>query len=406
VNLHMVVLNEMMTSVIPSQVVAPARAYARAFPGIRVRIWFLEPARTAFSRRARRALRRLREGWPDGDLTLVPYVGRMGRWSPAFSLRAALAWRGERSVPAVFHCRGAAASLQAWWVARRRASKVVFDCRGATDVEAALRLHDQGRATPERLERAARAERDLQDLALSVADAVLAVSEPLASRLRCTASSSRAEVRVVPACVERLLYSEEARAHQRAELGLRDEELLLVHTSSEGRWEAFDQVVAFFDAVRHRRPARLLFLTTLDRELLAQRAGGRLPDGSLVRRSAPDSVGELLSAADVGLLLRRPHETHRFASPIKFTEYLAAGLPSVVSEGIGATADIVSAHRVGIVLSGVPTPLDFDDAAARLDDLFLGGAEDVRRRALLTCEEHFFWTRHVATVGRAYGLVA
>src|SRR5262249_61506308 len=123
----------------------------------------------------------------------------------------------------------------------------------------------------------------------------------------------------------------------RLEFGLRDEELLLVHTSSEARWEAFDHVLAFFDTVSRRRPARLLFVTTLSASEVARRAGRPLPQGALVQRVEGQRIGQLLSAGDVGLLLRHPHDAHRYASPIKFAEYLAAGLPPVVRHRIPST---------------------------------------------------------------------
>ncbi len=45
----------------------------------------------------------------------------------------------------------------------------------------------------------------------------------------------------------------------------------------------------------------------------------------MVRRAKTQGA-RYLSAADGGLLLRRFHEAIRLSSPVKFVEYLAAGL--------------------------------------------------------------------------------
>jgi glycosyltransferase involved in cell wall biosynthesis len=60
-------------------------------------------------------------------------------------------------------------------------------------------------------------------------------------------------------------------------------------------------------------------------------------------------VPEYLAAGDLGLLLRDPHPVNRVASPVKFAEYLAAGLPVLVSPGVGDAAAIVERERVGFV---------------------------------------------------------
>src|SRR4051794_32431663 len=112
-NVWVVVTNEMLTGVIPSQVLAPARAHVAAFPNLKLRIIFLEPARVALSNRARRRLEELRQMWPAGEMAVCPYVGRLGSFAPALSIRLAIEVGGRASTPAVFHCRGPEATIQA-----------------------------------------------------------------------------------------------------------------------------------------------------------------------------------------------------------------------------------------------------------------------------------------------------
>lgn len=405
--LYFVVLNEMLAEVVHSQVVAAARAFAGALPQLSARIVFLEPARVAASRRARERLAGLRRAWPEGSISLCPYVGRLGKYSPAVFLETLIrATRGPKG-RIILHCRGSEATIQATHVAARLGGRVVFDCRGATDHEAVLRLTAQGRGDDSALIERAFREGGLRDrLAAEKADGILAVSEPLASRLRQGLGPQQKPVKVVPCCLERPLFSLAARAQKRRDLFVGNDELLLVHTSTAARWEAFNEVIGFFRAISRYRPVRLLFLTTLGSDLVTASLN---PDDALrgrisVRQALPDEVPHFLSAADVGIQLRRPHEAHLFASPIKFSEYLGAGLAIVVSEGVGTTAEVVRNESVGVVLPCSPAGLDYEEAAQRLLTLLEAGPETTRRRSISACERSYLWEGYVPAVSEAYGL--
>jgi glycosyltransferase involved in cell wall biosynthesis len=401
------VLNEMMTGVVASQVIAPARAYAAALPQVAFRVVFLEPARIALTARSRKRLASLRRQWPEGRIALYPYVGRLGEFAPARTLGVAARLLGARRGPVVFHCRGPEATLQAARVAADLDSaRVVFDARGASGPEAVVRLAARGGSIdPETLE-ATQRRGEIQDRrAVERADAVAAVSDALLRELLGERELAGRVSGVIPCCVDRPLFSPDGRLAERERLGLGDE-ILLVHTSTEARWEAFDQVVALFRAVRARRPAKLLFLTTLGAEVVtaAMASDDPLRDDVIVRSAQSNEVAGILSAADVGVLLRRSHGTHRVASPIKFAEYLGAGLAVAVSDGIGAVGRVVEREGLGVVIRAEAEAEDFGPAADMLVRMVEAGRESIRERAIRVCEEQYTWNRYVPTVTRLYGL--
>ena len=65
---------------------------------------------------------------------------------------------------------------------------------------------------------------------------------------------------------------------------------------------------------------------------------------------APEDVPTYLRAADVALSLILPSFARRSMSPTKFAEYLAAGLPVIVSAGIGDLDAHIEEARVGVLL--------------------------------------------------------
>jgi hypothetical protein len=64
-----------------------------------------------------------------------------------------------------------------------------------------------------------------------------------------------------------------------------------------------------------------------------------------------EKVGEVLLAADYGWLVREDTVTNQVASPVKFAEYLAAGLQVIISDRIGDYSDFIKKNNCGIVIS-------------------------------------------------------
>ena len=73
-----------------------------------------------------------------------------------------------------------------------------------------------------------------------------------------------------------------------------------------------------------------------------------------------------LSAADFGLLLRENNIVNNVASPTKFAEYLMAGLPVIISNGIGDFSYFVRFKNVGICIDS-----HIDKGIELLDKKFL-----------------------------------
>ena len=102
----------------------------------------------------------------------------------------------------------------------------------------------------------------------------------------------------------------------------------------------------------HSRVFFLLLVPKADhaktRELMR---GHDLPENVVLLTELPhDQVANVLQRAHAGLLLRRSHPVNRVASPTKFGEYLAAGVPVIMTEGIGDFSDLAAQRGVGIVL--------------------------------------------------------
>jgi glycosyltransferase involved in cell wall biosynthesis len=107
----------------------------------------------------------------------------------------------------------------------------------------------------------------------------------------------------------------------------------------------------------------------------------------VIRCIAHGEIPPYLALADLGLLLRYPSPVNRVASPVKFAEYLACGVPVLVSRGVGDCAEVVRKERVGYVLDDAFAP-------ARAAAEIRANRAALRARCRATAQRYFDWERH------------
>lgn len=203
------------------------------------------------------------------------------------------------------------------------------------------------------------------------ADAVVVLTERLKSDF--VRRGVRAPIAVIPCCVDvtRFQFDESRRRERRLELGL-DSEPLLIYIGKTGPKYLVAETMRFARSVQERTGAvRVLVLTHDDAAFFTNAAiqEGLDPALVIVRRAAPDEVPGWLSAADAGIALIKTTDSERGTSPIKTSEYLAAGLPIVLTPSIGDLSAVVESNRLGVVVTE-QSPAAIDAAVAALQTLW------------------------------------
>lgn len=148
-------------------------------------------------------------------------------------------------------------------------------------------------------------------------------------------------IAVIPCCVdlERFRFDASARARLRTELGVSDDTVVFVYSGSLGTWylsDAMARLVRTF-ADETGRKVFLLWTVNNDQELAkgASERAGLAPDQYRITSTAAENMTEWLSAGDVGLALIKPCFSKKSSSPTKYAEYLAIGMPVVISRDVG-----------------------------------------------------------------------
>lgn len=345
--------------------------------GLRFDLLAMDPLlpRTLLTRDGRARLRRLAAALP-GRLLLRPYLpfeDRVGAPLARLVLRRHLAraLRGEERV--VVHARGLWAAYAALRAARRAPGQVqvVYDARGDYEAEHAFHVAGRGDADDRRVLAGRARLRRAEAIVCDRAARVLCVSRALREVLEARHPGARDKAVVIPCGYDEARFGLDpaARAATRARLGL-EARFVVAYAGSLVPYQLPEQLVQVGVIARQVRPdAHLLLITPeVERGRALAQAAGLPPEAVTVRAAAHDEVPALLNAADLGLLLRRPDPVNAVASPTKLAEYLACGLPVLVSDGVGDSSDLVREARAGEVLRDVDDRVALERALRRLMD--------------------------------------
>jgi glycosyltransferase involved in cell wall biosynthesis len=326
--------------------------------------------------------------WLCGD------AGRLERWVATHY--------GEDRV--VLHCRNAVMTQIAVKVRSRLPNlRIIYDRRGAEVSELAQRqraAREISYQTAESLS-CVRSRRRIEDEAVHGADHILCVSEAMRRDLEARYAMAAGKSTVVPCCFEPVSYDENRcyRNSVRHELGIAHQ--TVVAYSGSLSWYQLPQ--ASLRIVRLlqdcREDVHLFAITTnpqqMQREI--QQAGLRTGRWSVLS-VPPAEVPRYLVAADMALLLRDDTLVNRVASPVKFAEYMAAGLPVLITPNLGDYSEAVCRHRLGTVLRLQMTDADLTD---RLSE-FVASADFRERRMSERCvrfaTDRLSWAKHLPTV--------
>ena len=141
---------------------------------------------------------------------------------------------------------------------------------------------------------------------------------------------------------ETLFFYDHPRPETRAKLGVRPDELLLVHSGSLGGGSETDRMFALLQTLLDGGTAAKLLFLTRDEKTARSLIPHWLHSNVLVASAEFHLIPELLRASDVGIYFRKKAPSIAGISPIKLGEYLMCGLPVLISEGIGDLDELLS----------------------------------------------------------------
>ncbi len=193
-------------------------------------------------------------------------------------------------------------------------------------------------------------------------------------------------VSVAP-CVARIPppTSEKERETLRESLGVSDRLVVAYNGTFFTDWADPEEYMRLLADIRNAEHNPFFLVITLDD---TERVIGFCSSHGMARANVKvlhlphEQVARFLAAADVGMLLRKDSFVNRVASPMKFPEYLASGVPVIASEHVGDVSGVVEQERIGCVYRPQSETRSADlDRFLRLEVLQPGAGIRVRCRA-------------------------
>lgn len=161
---------------------------------------------------------------------------------------------------------------------------------------------------------------------------------------------------VIPSCVDFNDYSGlyQVRVKIRNELSIQDK-FVVLFSGTFFEWQNSELItgwLTFIKTLLHN--AFILILTNNNVTAISsilEKIGLERQDFA-IRKLAHDAIPNYLSAADLGLLIRKQSIVSQVASPLKYCEYLASGVPVLSHRGIDLVErDLVRFPSVGFLLN-------------------------------------------------------
>lgn len=153
-------------------------------------------------------------------------------------------------------------------------------------------------------------------------------------------------------------------------------------------WFRLDWLAAFLAVAAKRDPELRFELTTRDNPTQVHAAlgvGAELQSRLSIEPSPSDRVHEVIHGQVASVMFFTQGLSKLGSSPTRMAEILGCGLPVVANEGVGDVAQIIRAHRVGVLVSG-PSETEMNAAWDELEQLLNDPDLAVRcRRAAEEC---------------------
>lgn len=151
--------------------------------------------------------------------------------------------------------------------------------------------------------------------------------------------------------INRINFSVKKREEMRNQFGF-DDKIVMVYSGSISKWQKFDSTLKAFSILKTIVHNSILLILTPDEEETRQfieNSEDNIKDFYLFN-VVGDDLGDYMMMGDFAVLFRDNNLINRVAAPIKFSEYLGAGLPVLISKDIGDYSEFVVHHKVGSVI--------------------------------------------------------
>lgn len=232
-------------------------------------------------------------------------------------------------------------------------SESIFDVRGAIAEEAYMKKHSRFLRMTLRL---------IVKYQTLKADKISVVSNNLKSYI--AKLSNRHDSFVVPCYYSRKNFSFDAisRLEMRRLYSFEEKDMVICYSGGVSAWQRIDDILKMLKKCIELDSSVKVMLLTLHVDQMQQKLDAiKFPKKQYILKSVVHGlVSKYLSAADAGIIMREDVTVNNVASPIKVGEYLACGLPIILTKGIGDYSTSLPEAGIALLLNDGSEKIDVD----------------------------------------------
>jgi glycosyltransferase involved in cell wall biosynthesis len=310
----------------------------------------------------------------------------------------------------IFHCRNVKMTSIALGLRKLYPDvRVIADCRGVECEEFPMN-YCMNNKTVEQWPRNLREQYyDLlasEKTSLTEADERLFVSEKMREHFQELYRFSNSDFKIIPSCVRVDEFVENRKWREELQAELRTENRFVVtYLGSLAWYQQPHESLRIFRIISSVVPDSLFVAITTEPEKMRFTAAqeGIQEDCLRILNVSSADVPRYMSVADIGLLIRAPSVVNRVASPVKFGEYMASGVPVIMSNGIGDFSDAARKFGLGIVIEN-----DQEDSEIRvlISKFLLNGMELSQENCRSYARNFLDWSSYGNTYDAIYRKIA
>ena len=148
-------------------------------------------------------------------------------------------------------------------------------------------------------------------------------------------------------------------------VGWNSEDVVFIYSGSLEGWQGLGELGEIFKDLLSPNPKYKLLLLARESATSIE-LEKQYPNQVKRKWLAPEEVSSYLSMGDYGLLLRPESVTNKVASPVKFAEYVGAGLKVLISPNIGDFSGFTKENNLGYIIK-LPSEISEVEISSNLD---------------------------------------
>ncbi len=234
------------------------------------------------------------------------------------------------------------------------------------------------------------------------AETLSCVSVPMADHIK--KISNRTGILIIPSSVDSDVFYPDLlqRGKFRDQWGVGSNGWVFGYCGSLFGWQKADQTLELLIRIIDEVPGSHSVIITTHTSMLQKKLENYHYDLERLHIYSTHNTQELvglLSACDMGIIIRDDIRLNNVASPIKVSEYLACGLAVAISSNVGNVSKIIEEENLGCIL-----PADLDKSVSAMADFcnHVPNRDLLRSNSRNVCLSEFSWQASVEKLLNIY----